>query len=214
MTRTLGLSLALLLGAVPALIAAPVTLYTQPWDGTSNMYASQNDTSAFGVFAQAYDNFVLGQTAPIYQVNWTGEYFNPPAPGTITGFTIAFFADNAGQPGGLLASYFVSGNANETFLGVSGGYPVFTYSANLGPFNAIGGTQYWLDIFPNLGFPPQWGWAPATGGDAFGYQDFFGTRGAITSDLAFTLLAPEPAPYLLAGAGFALLAVRRRRRAA
>jgi hypothetical protein len=86
-------------------------------------------------------------------------------------------------------------------------------------FNAVGGTEYWLSLVPDLGFPPQWGWSTGTGGDGASYQVFFGTGGPQASDLAFTLSGspagvPEPASWAMMLLGFFGLggALRARRR--
>ena len=189
-------------GSVPA---AASVLYNQPYDGTGNLYASQNDTNVggYGNFATVYDNFTLGGTSIINDVAWTGGYFNgSPAP--IAQFTVTFWADNAGQPGGSLASYVIAGNANETLLNGQ----IYTYDAAVA-FAAAAGTQYWLSVVPDIGFPPQWGWASGTGGDGVAYQDFFGNRTNLGVDMAFTLSGssgvPEPVSFSLAGIGLGLV---------
>lgn len=74
-----------------------------------------------------------------------------------------------------------------------------------------------MSIVPDVGFPPQWGWATGTGGDGIAYLDFFGTRSSVDYDLAFSLDAtpavPEPATWLMMLIGFGAIghAVRRRR---
>ena len=165
MRRLLALLALTLATAAPA---SASVLYSQPFDGSGNAFSSQNDTNGggFGNFATVYDNFSLAGTSNITSVQWTGLYFNPPAQGTIPGFTVAFWADSAGQPGGLLASQFVAGAANETSLGSFGGFPAFSYDLTLPTaFTAQAGTQYWMSVVPDLGFPPQWGWASGSGGD-------------------------------------------------
>ena len=191
-------------------------LYNQPFDGTGNAYSSQNDTNGLGLFAQVYDNFTLGSTNTVTNVQFTGEYFNPPQQGPITGFTVNFYADAAGQPGALLQSTHVNGTGGETFLCNCGGFPTFTYSINIAGFTANAGTQYWLDVYPDLGFPPQWGWSSGTGGDGISYQDFFGSRSQLAADMAFTLngqtTTPEPSSLMLLGAGLLGFASKLRRK--
>jgi len=205
-------ALALVSGGVGEGSAA--VLYSQPWDGGSNLYASQNDTnpSGHGLFAQVWDNFTLGTSATILEVDWTGGYFNPPSQGPIGGWFVNFYADSSGQPGSLLNSTFLPGTASETFLTTVNGFPIYTYQATVG-FLAMAGTQYWLDVYPDLGFPPQWGWATGTGGDGLAYQVFFGSFGPISTDFAFKLqgTVPEPCTLLLLGSGLLGLAAFRKK---
>jgi len=195
-------------------------LYSQPFNsGNPQGFSSQNDTNlgGFGNFATAYDNFRLTTSSLVNNVQWTGVYFNPAAAAPINGFTLQFLANNAGTPGAVLYTANISGNANETSLGNFGGFPYFTYSANLStPFTALAGQTYWVSVVPNIGFPPQWGWAAGTGGDGAAYQTFFGTGAPIGSDLAFQLngsAVPEPISLVVFGGllvGGAGIALRRR----
>lgn len=85
-----GIALLLVASAVP--VMADSVLYNQPWDGTGNAYSSQNDTSGgFGNFATVYDNFTLGVTSTVADVNWTGGFFNPIEMGSITAFTVTLW---------------------------------------------------------------------------------------------------------------------------
>lgn len=202
------------LGTIKALLFATLALtpvwasviYNQPFDGSGNAFASQNDTNGFGNFATVYDDFTLPFTANVYSISFTGEYFDPPVQGQITGWTVQFWSDNKGQPGTSLFSEHFSGNGNETFLGFFSGFPTYTYTINLPAFFATAGTQYWLSVVPDLGFPPQWGWSTGTGGDGIAFQDFFGSRSELANDMAFSLSAgccgppvPEPSGLLLLG---------------
>jgi hypothetical protein len=181
-------------------------------------YSSQNDTNGFGNFATAYDNFTLGATYNITEFAWVGSYFNPPQQGLITGATLTFYADAGGAPGAVLWQRSGSGNFGETFLGFDNvGDPTYLYDGLLGtPFVAQAGTTYWVSIVPDLGFPPQWGWETATGGDGAAYQCFFGTCGAIPNDVSFALYGnqtttPEPSALILFGSGLVGLGSLRRR---
>ena len=195
-------------------------LYSQPFDGTGNAYSSQNDTTGGnGLFAQVYDNFTLGSNSTITEVQFTGEYFNPPQQGSITGWTVNLYGDSVGQPGSLLDTFHVGGTGGETFLGTFGGFPTYTYDIAGLNFATTAGTQYWLDVYPDLGFPPQWGWSSGTGGDGVAYQDFFGSRSELGADMAFTLIGnpgggttPEPGTLILLGTGaLALMGSLRRK---
>jgi hypothetical protein len=192
-------------------------VYCQEFDQTGNAYSSQNDTNGLGVFAQVYDNFTLGQDTTLQSVHFEGAYFNPPNQGPITGWTVNLYADNGGQPGNLINTLHVDGTGNETFDGTFGGFPFYTYSIALPDWQVAGGSQYWLDVYPDLGFPPQWGWGSGVGGDGMSYQDFFGTRSQLGADMAFALDGtggggvPEPGTLVMLGTGVLGLAGTLRR---
>jgi len=111
--------------------SAGTLIYAQnpDYNGT---YASQNDTNGLGNFATAYDNFTLGAANNITSVEWVGSYYSPPTQGTITGFTVNFYANTAGAPGVLLYSTGdLAGNASETFLQNDNlGDPTYLYTLN------------------------------------------------------------------------------------
>ena len=215
-----SLRLAVAVLAIGLALSAPQranVLFSQPWDGTGSLYASQNDTNGggFGNFATVYDNFTLGASATITSVDWVGGYYNG-SPSAISGFTLSIWGDSGGQPGALLATTSAGGNAGETL--VSGN--IYSYSLGIAGFAATGGSQYWLSIVPDIGFPPQWGWATSIAGDLVGYQDFFGTRSQVPTDFAFTLngtaaVVPEPSTLAIAALGaLGFVVTLRRRRAA
>lgn len=176
-------------------------LYSQAYDGTGNLWASQNDTTGGnGAFAAAYDDFVLTATSNLNGLAWTGGYYNPPSPGPIAGFNVAIHADASGTPGSVLASGFVAG-VNETLI--SG--PIYAYDFSFPNLQLTAGT-YWLSVVPDLGFPPQWGWATSGSGSGNAYQCFFGSCGPIGgTNLAFDVLGnavPEPATWAMMVIGF------------
>ncbi len=216
--RLIVASVFLAVGRGPA--HAQKQVYSQPWDGSGNLFASQNDTSSggFGPFATAYDNFTLAATSTVTQAAWVGGYFNTASQAPISGFTLTFWSDNAGQPGSPLKTESIAGTANETFMADTGGSAVYSYSATLPtPFKATADTHYWLSVVPDLSYPPQWGWATGTGGDGVSYNDFFGSRTQAPGDLAFTLKGSSIIPEASTMIGFGglvlggLLFLRRRR---
>lgn len=211
-----GRSTAVLLAALCALVlsmpAFASTLFTQSFDQTGNVNASQNDTSqgGFGNFATTYDDFAVnGNNYTINEVQWTGGYFNPNQQGTITGWTISVYFDNGGQPGAPQYTTHISGTGNETFLGNFNGLPAYSYDVSGLNFSELAGVKYWLAVVPDLAFPPQWGWATSTDGNGVSYQDYFGQRSQLAADEAFTLMGtsvPEPGTFVMLGTGLLGLA--------
>jgi PEP-CTERM motif len=187
-----------------------------PWDGGSNLFASQNDNvNGNGNFATTYQQFTFTQGWDVESFHFVGGYFNPPAQGPISLFTLTFYANNGGIPGSPLATGGFT-SFNEMFLGNVNGFPIYSYDLYFGPFNMAPGT-YWASVVPDLGFPPQWGWATATGGTGTGgYQCFFGTCGATGTDFAYAIdgtpTVPEPGTLIMLGTGILGLAGTLRRK--
>lgn len=187
-------------------ITAAQAQVNQPYDGSGNVFASQNDTAVggFGNFATTYDDFTFNSTTTTTGISWVGGYFNgSQAP--ISSFDITFYLDNGGVPGSAIAAGNFGGNANETVISD----PIYSYSVAWNPFTFSAGT-YFVSIVAEIPFPPQWGWATSAVGNNGGYQDFFGTGSATGVNNAFSIqTTPEPAS--MAAIGMGLVAILRRR---
>jgi len=205
----------LFLLAVPGW-AGEVQVYSQSSNNNGGN-TSQNDATQ-GNFATSYDNFTLTSATGINQVTWVGSYNNTQ--GSISGFTVDFWSNSGNAPGSLLATYSISGTANESSLGTDNlGNPLFSYSATLSSaFSAGAGTEYWLSVVPNLNLPSIWYWESSSQGDANSYQCFFGNCGNQPAELAFALYksqqttVPEPGSLLLLGTAFLAVAGSLRRK--
>ncbi len=188
-----------MLSLVLASSAMANTVFSQTdnlWGEYTSQHNTSNAGSTYfpdGDTASVYDNFTLGSSASVALITWHGAYYDgppqslnpdgsygygPAAPGTVTGFTIRFYSDVIDPGTGLhrpnleagpIHTTTISGNANETDLGITdsetvyyGPNKMYSYSAALSTsFAATAGTQYWLSIVAESAFPPEWSWSTA-----------------------------------------------------
>ncbi|MBS1716209.1 MAG: PEP-CTERM sorting domain-containing protein [Armatimonadetes bacterium] len=191
--------------------ASASILYINYGDGSGSAYASQNDTNTYGNYATVYGSF--NAVGTVTHVEWLGEYFNPAQQGALGGFTLNFYSDAGGNPGGLVSSQHFNGTCNEFWAYNWGGFDVYDYSTDISGV-AVNGDG-WLSIVADLGFPPQWGWT--AGQDSrFAQQDFFGSRSVLGTSVSMALsgdtAVPEPAS--MAALGLGVVALIRKRKAA
>lgn len=194
-----------------------ILVYNQPSTATMDGYGGE---ASGGIWTATFDDFVLPFSAGITTVSWAGflshDFGDGLDNGYISSFTVSFCADNAGEPGTLLYSANILGNADET-LSTQNAYATYLYSANLpSEFSALGGQKYWISVEPfftdtsPVGYPPgnYWYWMFGSGGDNLSYLSGYESG----NDLTFALFAvPEPAPFPLLLLGGLVLVCRRQR---
>jgi PEP-CTERM motif len=132
-------------------------LYTQPVNVNGNPQLSQYDPNDLSLSQTVLDNFHLGS-----------------APAPI-------------QPGNVLASYHVNGNANES----CGNNNFCTYDLTGLSVNVASNTQYWISIVADVNVDNEyWAWAEGSGGEHVAYVDnpLNHNRLGIQEDFAFNIL--------------------------
>ena len=186
-----------------ALVSTDV-VYSQPPNPGGGLFQSsllEPDGSASDEWV--WDDFTLGSTQTITEVQWRGAYI--PAllgsGGPVFGCTLKFYPSNLTgfEPdvNNSLVGYTLSDNAGETAADILGGVQTYDYRYALPiPFQAAGGTKYWVQIEGiqqgGVGGVPDWGLSSGLGGDVHHFRKF-GNEGryqTVTGDTAFTLLGP------------------------
>ncbi len=199
----------------------PNEVYCNPYDGGSDLFASQDDANGvFPNFATTYGIFktLPGTTTDVESFHFIGGYFNPPNQGPIIAWELGMYSyqgSTALGPGASFYSTVIAGTGNETFVGNVGGFPIYSYDLYLPKSFDLPPGIYYVSLAPLLGYPPQWGWATGTLIGA-GWQCFFGTCG-VTGLNTFNLAVdgrpvPEPGTLIMLGTGILGLAgfVRRK----
>ena len=231
--KAFTLSFALVLAAVSNLqadvIYAPVPIGSSP---RTSDYGSSGGGSGFRTF----DNFTPSFSANIETISWRGLFFGDISPAAapspdVLNWEIAFYADNGGEPGSLLAfESFAAADVASTFRGTGvlnaqNTYNVsfYDYSVTLtNPFTVTSGTEYWLSVLSrSSSVNPSFALLGATGGDDLSYQELLGpdlsvlSAGGVARDRAVILEGtpvPEPSMIVLLGTALGMLPLSRRYR--
>lgn len=209
---------AMLITLTVGILAGPAhagVVYIQPSSDTLLFQSSQASYDWQGSDYDTYvwDNFTLSSTQVISGIKWRGIYvyggITPYYPNPVTDFLVSIYATKVLGPGisepdlrldaqgnpHPLKRYRVRGNASETPVCVPPCYSTWhDYSFSLPtPFQATGGTEYWLQIEGIQKGVADWGIAAGTGGDSGTFVSEVNYAGGFTyfrlkSDAAFTLL--------------------------
>lgn len=190
------------LGGANAFPSTAVVVYSQPpFSGGGLFQSSLRDPDGSAIDQWVWDDFTLGWTQTITEVEWRGGY--DPARlgsgGPVVGFTLAIYPTNltgfepdvAHPP---LEEYQLGDNAGETAAGVLGGVQTYVYRYTLPvPFQAVAGTKYWVQIEALQRGSPDWGLSKGTGGDGHYFRKLAdeGIYQRVTGDTAFALLGPQ-----------------------
>ncbi len=194
---------------VPSAAEASTLVFAQPPNPAGGQYKSAW-YSPDGLDSDEYvwDDFTLAASTAITEIHWRGAY-----PNTLSGvgrapvydFTVSIYRSIAGgsKPdlgaGGRLVRHFVGGNAGEAEAGPVGSLMMYDYTFVFpAPFQATGGTKYWIQIEAYQGltpvyyWPPDWSIARGTGGNNSHFRRITGGNyNAITGDCAFSLYASD-----------------------
>lgn len=151
------------LSVSPPAAAADYVLFSQsasqrPVEIESYSNGINGDQNVIAVF----DDFTIPIDAELTGVNWTGGFIGNYDGASVSRFTIRFYENLANQPGALLSSSVIVGNANEnysTFLNKN------TYYAQLtNPILVSMHKSYWISVVAtvdnslNLNNTATWGW--------------------------------------------------------
>ncbi len=194
-----------------------VRVFEQPVDPAGGLHQSAW-YAPDGLDSDIYcwESFTLAVTTPVTKVRWYGGYTNfmsGAGKAPVYDFTLEIWesASFGGAPNVTLPPIVqyepIGSNGGETATGQMiqtswpnpvGWSPVYVYEYTLPvPFIAQGGVKYWLQLeawqglTPQYNWPPDWGWAGATGGNGSHFRKLNdGTQyQSISHDLAFELYA-------------------------
>lgn len=212
----------LLVSAVLALVclgARAGTLFQQPPNPAGGLIpCSFLDPNGMDGDFWVYDSFTVPTSHAITEIDWRGGNALGAiwGPQPVVDFQVSIYATspwpgvNEPDPSGVpLVQYMAGGNAGETYAGTLGGTAMYDYKLVLpAPFQAVGGTRYWVQIeaFQHV-YPNGWGIAygtkAPTGSDGTHFQVITGgTNGGgdrrmsgVAGDVAFTLVTSDAMTY-------------------
>ena len=151
--------------------------------GLNNPVFGQNSSDMNGVFndlmcAQCNqpqinaDNFFFADDQTIGSICWVGYYFGAATdctPASTPTFTITYYADNAGLPGAILATFSLVPTAIPTG-NIIGGANQTVFTAEHAPVDFLAGPEYWVAIYttiPDAAAPCDYAWDVSNEGDGF-----------------------------------------------
>ena len=191
-----------LLVAFLAAQAQALVVYNQPHQCCALHQSSWIDPDGSPWDQYIWDAFTLSANHAITEVRWRGGYiYGGSYGGPVYDFTVAIYPSIAGgsQPDVThppLVTYDVGGNAGETFAGTFGGVAMYDYRFVLpSPFQASGGTRYWLQIYGWQTGIPEWGLAGASGGDGNHFRRLEYQYQNVPGDTTFSLLSSDAPTY-------------------
>jgi hypothetical protein len=176
-------------------------IFSQPSNSSGKLFQSSlRDPDGSAIDQWAWDDFTLGQTQAVAQVQWRGGY-DPARHGSggpVFDFTLAIYPSNATgfEPDVAhppLVHYQLGSNAGERPSDVLDGVQTYDYYFELPvPFQATAGTKYWMQIEAFQHGVPDWGLTAGMGGNGHYFRKLAdeGIYQFVTGDATFTLLAP------------------------
>ncbi len=190
-------------------------------NGLNNLndaYLASQPQAAGSPTQHVADDFSFAAQQRITEVNWRGIYWPTDNSPTSDAFVFRIYDDNNGLPTGVGSQIYEYTAAvvdkSDTGL-ILAGSRLFEYSADITPFIAEAGEEYWLEIFNNVN-NVGWFWGANTTIGSLAWTqstEWSGTGGATAFQLENgTSAVPEPSTFLLLGAGLGGLAFIRRRK--
>jgi hypothetical protein len=112
----------------------------------------------YSITCYAADDFNVSSSYDIYAIDWYGGYWN--GSGAFTNAYVLFYNDSGGSPGASPVYTYAAtySECGETLQWSTSWGAVYSYSLDpIDTFSITGGTTYWVCVYVDLNFPPQWG---------------------------------------------------------